>query len=45
MAVLGLQPDISDRNAVMHIDGVAHYQTGRYISSNETMANSLICHT
>ena len=35
MAVLSLQPETSDRNAVIHIDEVAQYEAGRHISSNE----------
>ena len=37
MTVFGLQPEISDRNAVIHIDEVAQYQTRRYIGSNEAV--------
>ncbi|GFR19314.1 ATP-dependent DNA helicase, partial [Trichonephila clavata] len=32
-----MQQETSDRNAVMHIDEVAQYQAGRYISSNEAI--------
>ncbi|GFQ82483.1 helitron_like_N domain-containing protein [Trichonephila clavata] len=35
MAVFGVQPENSDRNAVQVIDEIAQYQAGRYISSNE----------
>ncbi|GFQ70197.1 helitron_like_N domain-containing protein [Trichonephila clavata] len=35
MAVFGVQPENSDRNAVPVIDEIAQYQAGRYISSNE----------
>ena len=35
MAVFGVQPENSDRNAVRIIDEIAQYQVGRYISSNE----------
>ncbi|VDM97497.1 unnamed protein product, partial [Onchocerca ochengi] len=37
MAIFGVQPEKSDRNAVLHIDEIAQYQTGRYISSNESV--------
>ncbi|VDM92856.1 unnamed protein product [Onchocerca ochengi] len=37
MAVFGVQPERSDRNAVLHIDEIAQYQAGRYISSNEAV--------
>jgi hypothetical protein len=37
MAVFGVQPEISDRNAVLHIDEIAQYQARRYISSNEAV--------
>ncbi|GFV94459.1 ATP-dependent DNA helicase [Trichonephila clavipes] len=31
------QQETNDKNAVMHIDEVAQYQAGRYISSNEAV--------
>ena len=37
MAVFGVQPEGSDRNAVIHIDEIAQYQAGRYISSSEAV--------
>ena len=37
MAVFGVQPERSDGNAVIHIDEIAQYQAGRYISSNEAV--------
>ncbi|XP_013793958.1 uncharacterized protein LOC106478000 [Limulus polyphemus] len=37
MAVFGVQPERRDRNAVIHIDEIAQYQAGRYISSNEAV--------
>ncbi|GFS49639.1 hypothetical protein TNCV_4343751 [Trichonephila clavipes] len=38
MAVFGVQPENSDRNAVRVIDKIAQYQAGRYsISSNEAV--------
>ena len=41
MAVFVMQPERSDRNAVIHIDEIAQYQAGRYISSNETVCRIL----
>ena len=35
MAVLVLEPETSDRNAVRVTDEIAQHQAGRYISSNE----------
>ncbi|VDO30866.1 unnamed protein product [Onchocerca flexuosa] len=35
MTVFGVEPERSDRNAVLHIDEIAKYQAGRYTSSNE----------
>ncbi|XP_075210425.1 uncharacterized protein LOC142317760 [Lycorma delicatula] len=35
MAVFSVQSQNSVRNAVRHIDEIAQYQAGRYISSNE----------
>jgi hypothetical protein len=37
MAIFGLQPERSDRNMVIHIDEIAQYPGGRYISSNEAV--------
>jgi hypothetical protein len=37
MAVYGVQPERSDRNAVIHIDEITQYQAARYISSNEAV--------
>jgi hypothetical protein len=37
MAVFGVQREISDRNAVIHIDEITQYQAGRYINSNEAV--------
>ncbi|XP_043937508.1 uncharacterized protein LOC122810098 [Protopterus annectens] len=37
MAVFGVQPEGSDRNAVIHINEIAQYLAGRYISSNEAV--------
>jgi hypothetical protein len=35
MTVFGVQPENSDRNAVLVINEIAQYQAGRCISSNE----------
>jgi hypothetical protein len=37
MAVFGVKPENSDRNAVQVISEIAQYQAGRYISSNEAV--------
>lgn len=37
MVVFGLQPEISDMNTVIHIDDIALYQAGRYISVHEVV--------
>ncbi|GFS60374.1 ATP-dependent DNA helicase [Trichonephila clavipes] len=38
VTVFGMQQqETNDKNAVMHVDEVAQYQAGRYISSNEAV--------
>lgn len=37
MAVFGIQPKAKDTNAPAHVDEIANYQAGRYISSNEAV--------